>query len=671
MTDIHDRDQFAPVEAPSELSIEITEELVAQIGKLIYELEPSPVPDPDSAGFDQWVSETHASLHPEGRMVGSLVPPSPSEILKMATDAADHAKKAAVNAAQAAASLGRGLENTAQKAASSVGGKIRTSIGDIADEAKHVEALAELAVHQVLRIGGQLAGSIEDEVVQGLVTPAENALEKMLQEQLNKPSSPLARLKALLEMIHDLKECGLEIETRAAVVVNSLRSLGHALEIPPPAIVELFEKISLLFTDKKENIPKNLIDLNVFLLATINPLFGMVRSLFVKDNNGGGLLHRLMPRWIPPGTLHGWLTDDTNYMTKAKRTLPAGRIAQELAFRRMLIAAVDAYIRKGHTGSNEAPTSPAGTSRHMDQRQVLDAGLEMAGVFLGTVFAYLFHPPGLANPAVPRTAAFATASSRLHALDLRADMAASVARVATQPAISTGAVVLNGIWEVSPNNRALVDAVSGLVGHFLRSFLEQLLSGMLHMFEVHTTYPTDKKPGLHGYTYLYEWNGEEATRAKQTMVHRVYLNPGTALHAEPLKRLLTRAPKPNEQSPFVKLLQDYVAYRDAVIEYRQPAPGAPTDILTMAKAELRKVKGRLSIRLVVDVDASTIATPTHPVVHAHAGDFAVLLEPTDASHKHYAGTLNVGAVAKLFSKRVDVHVRSNHGGSASKVVAFP
>ncbi|WP_310684442.1 hypothetical protein [Aliifodinibius sp. S!AR15-10] len=600
-----------------------------------------------------------------------------STIHELRKDIQEKVKSAEANASDAL--------NTAKNLESNLEDKFRTAImgllGSIAKEKEKVNVLVDNAVRQTLNIAGKVSGSIDN--LDNEFQQAEDAIRKKIQEEFEDPDSPLHSLLDLLQLARIFIELGHDLEERIEIVIHSAKDLLEDTQSP---VIELLEAVQKLITavkaEDKQEIKEELVNLLVTLMVTINPIAAALEALFVGKKRS---LRQLLTPGIPQtGTLYKWMRDVSgDYASQ--------RIERERAFRRMVVGAIDSYIRTGHTGKKvgnitNGTYEPGGTLRPVDLRPLVASGVELASVLCGALLSYLFIPSGVPNPAVPKLPH--VSPSKPHPFDFRADMAASVARTATQPVMSIAAIVLNGFWEVSPNNRALVNAISGYLGIVVRSLFEHLLSGILHLFEVHEVYPNDRE-SRDGYLELYDWDSWNTISNDNALKFRVYLDLHVVYNLIPedvdkndkqavqkalnetknnLQKLINgiqkEKDKNKEDSVLLGLLKDYVAYREAVMDYHPQRPDGQG--IEIKDFTVEPGGEEHSVHLIVKVDDKNRTGPSVPVVRVFGGNGApVVLVPN--SNNRYTGKMNVPPLSRL-TKQLTLYARSNYGGMKSAEV---
>lgn len=679
--------------------------LADHIERLTLQLRQEQLPKPGSFEFEE-LDQANAQL------VGGFISEVErlNEAIKSVTNLANTAIRTANDAASSAKKAVKDAEKTIvtaeKKVANALGSELTKTINNLvralgalyseaATDVAKVETLVDAAVLQTLHIAGKVPGSINS--LDPIIKNAEDTIRKKIQEAINDKDSPLYNLVEILHVLHTLSELGHDLVERIEIVIHSMEDLAEDALQP---VIKILRAIQDLFEGEKEEVPEKLVELLVLVIITTNPIAAAVEALFVgKKKSLGELLTPGLPK---TGILYEWMTevsDVTDLNKKGKLVPPTPeRREQELAFRRMVVGAVDTYIRTGHTGikvglpkmagngkkaatngTSESGDSPGGTIRAVDLRPLVASGVELASVLSGALLSYLFMPSGVPNPAVPKFPH--RISSIPHPFDFRADMAASFARTVTQPVMSIAAVVLNGFWEVSPNNRALVNALSGYLGHLIRSLFEHLISGILHLFEVHEVYPDDQK-APDGYIPITDWDSWNIIPDHNTnLKFVVYLDLHVAYpfiakdknvkaEFERLTGLLQDLIK-KESTPdsfLLGLLKDYIGYREAVMDYRGPRPDASEVEITDFKTKLDS--GKENVQLTVKLDEETINGPSVPVVRVFAGDSVpVVLISNNNGKNTYTGNLKVPPVSKL-TKRLRVHARTNYGGMKSADVNF-
>lgn len=650
--------------------------LANHIESLAFQLQHEQIPKPGSSEFEEWKKNNNQLLGwypPILDQIGKEV----KEIITYARNAANYAQNAANDAKETASALVNGLENTTQEAVGYGVSQLGVLLGEAVADVKKVESLVDATVLQTLQIAGKVPGSIKS--LEPVIKNAEGTIRNKIQKEINDKDSPLHNLLEILYVVHQLSELGKDLVERIEIVIHSLEDLA---EKPLEPVIKILKSIQDLFKGKREEIPDKLLELLVLIIVTTNPIAAAIEALFAGKNKSLGDL--LTPGLPTTGTLYKWMTEVSEPKKSGKPFTPQ-RKERELAFRRMVVGAVDSYIRTGHTGSLNRQKGqaeavkdsvmngidlPGGTIRAVDLRPLVASGVELASVLSGALLSYLFMPSGVPNPAVPKLPH--RMPTMPHPYDFRGDMAASFARTVTQPVMSIAAVVLNGFWEISPNNRALVDAVSGYLGHLIRSLFEHLLSGILHLFEVHEVYPDEKNKD--GYIALKDWPSWNTIHDHKTKLQfRVYLDLHVAYHLidknndihQELKNLETSLndlidKKVSSDSVLLGLLKDYVGYREAVMDYRNPRSDAAIDSITEFKTtQLDKD----TIQLTVKLDSNTINGPSIPVVKVFSGDAAPLILNPEKENT-YSGKLKLPPLSKL-TKRLQVHALSNYGGMKS------
>ena len=602
-------------------------------------------------------------------------------------------KNAATHAKKAATALETELASTTEEAVEYAATKVQKLFSEAGDEADKVENIVDVGVHSTLRIAAKLPGSLDSSKFDDLKNKAEDELRGPIAEAIKGEASRLRHLLEIFKVAHDLQKVGGDILERAEIVSHSIEDLCKSVAVEydhDNRMTKLIDDVKEIFEGKEEeDIAENIAKLVLLVVVTVNPLADVIYSIFVGDRKALG--DRLTPCLVPAGALYKWLNEVSEVMGEKRELvcpLP-DRKARELAFRRMVVGALDSYIRTGHTGQSGTDmtgastdhSAAAGTIRPVDQRAVLYGGLELVSVLVGAFLSYLFTPAGVANPVVPTLPHRAPAAPQ--PFDFRGDMAATAARGATQPVMSIAAVALNGFWEVSPNNRALVDAVSGLVGHMIRALCEHVLSGILHLFEIFEMYPDDQLREAR-YHKLVDWDTETKLDGKPLKLG-VFLDLHVAYplvdhtkdldnELKALKEKLVDLLKPD--MVLLKLLKDYAAYREAVMDFRGPRFDATVDAIeeftlhTVEKLETASDDESESLRVEVTLNTDDVDGPSMPVVRAFVGDSApVVLDPpkNSAQGNTYSGIVKLPPVAKLTGTK-NVNVKSSQGASASKKV---
>jgi len=669
---------------PKEESEALSRHLQGHIAYLNLLLQQESIPHPGIPGYEKWKQE-----NPE--LVGSVIPwdKIDDEIRSIAEPLVAPVRSIAKTAkgdAESALAAAKGLENKLDQ-------KLRDALTGLISDIENVETIIQSAILNMLIIAGKVPGSIGAKNMDGIIKGAEDALRKRFMEELNNEESALHKLLELLKLVHALAALGQDLVERVEIVIHSVKDLGKDTQAP---LIKLLEAAKDLFEAIKDNNEKEIlekfVELLVAVMVTINPIAAALIALFVGEKRS--LRELLMPGIPQSGTLYQWLTEVSD-----RKSLTGQRIRRELAFRRMVVGAVDSYLRTGHTGKKAAVANsatpqadpgvgelePGGAIRPVDLRPLVASGVELANVFCGALFSFLFIPPGVPNPSIPKLPHRSV--SKPHPFDFRADMAASVARTLIQPVMSIAAVVLNGFWEISPNNRALVNAVSGYVGNVIRSLVEHLVSGILHLFEIHEVYPEYQQP-KRGYLKVAAWNSwNETPGSREKLKFGIYLDARVAFHfldenidkkdekavqealeatAGKLRKLIGDIEEDDkktkkEDSILLGLLKDYVAYREAVMEYR--AQRADSQGMEIEKFSVTRKANSDTVKLDVTLDKKTLSGPTVPVVRVVGGDMAPMILMPESDHT-YNGELNIPPLS-LFTNQLDLYASTNYGGLKS------
>lgn len=666
---------------PDEDSDAFSHHLHAHITYLNMLLQQEGIPHPGTPEFEEWKQqnlESVGSVIPWDKIdseIQSIVKP----LIVRVNNIADEAKKDAGSALKAAKDLESKLEE-----------KLRDALAGLLSDIENVETIVSSATLNMLQIAGNVPGSIDAKKMDSIFNDAENFLHKKFMEELQgkESASPLHRLLELLQLVHTLAELGQDLVERVEIVIHSVKDLGEDTQQPLVKLLEAVKDLLEAIKEKnKKEILEKYVELLVAIIVTINPIAAAIEALFVGEKQS--LRQLLMPGIPRSGAMYQWMTEVSD-----RKSLKDKRIQRERAFRRMVVGAVDSYIRTGHTGKKVINgTSPrinskfgdfefGGTIRPVDLRPLVASGVELANVLCGALFSYLFIPSGIPNPSVAKLPHLSV--SKPHPFDFRADMAASLARTVTQPVMSIAAVVLNGFWEISPNNRALVNAVSGYVGNLVRSLFEHLVSGILHMVEVHEVYP-DLQQAKRGYVKVTAWDSWNVTPdSSEKLKFGVYLDVNVAFHfmdenidkddeqavqqalermAEKLGKLIDGLEEDDkaikeEDSILLGLLKDYVAYREAVMDYR--VQRADSEGAEVKNFSVTRGSAKDEVQFEVTLDEKSINGPTLPVVRVVGGDLApVILLPV--SNNTYTGEMGIPPLSK-FTNQLEVHATSNYGG---------
>ncbi len=240
-------------------------------------------------------------------------------------------------------------------------------------------------------------------------------------------------------------------------------------------------------------------------------LRNIVEGFLKKDGNFSNLFDKLMIKpQVYPGSLSKWLTDESTYYAN-----PGDKylIHEEYHFRRELFIALDAYI-KNEVSLLTQSTQQSGqrsAENGQDSREALYLLGDLINRLFTTSLKYLFHMPAMSYGAVNQPTVlkslvnttnnytYMTPEQRHHYIVEK--YALSIPRHISYPISGGLGVVLNGIWEISPNNIALCDTISRTISTVVSGLLESIVHGMAKGFQVVEIYKEDpllsKNPANH------------------------------------------------------------------------------------------------------------------------------------------------------------------------------
>jgi hypothetical protein len=392
-----------------------------------------------------------------------------------------------------------------------------------------------------------------------------------------------------------------------------------------------------------------LADLLLYLVQNMNPVTGVISRLLPAPGQTTSVFQRLFPFWIPPGTLRQWLNAEGDFglaqFNGADSAKALQLAAEERAFRRELVAAVDRYLRTTSVGFGTL-------LRSTDQRSSVEALLDLFNVLCSTFFGFVLRCPGMPSTSLTKMP-FAYASPvKARSGDIGSDVAAAVSRQIVQPMKSALGVVLNGLWAVSPNNQPLVEAVSGTLTHLVRSVLECLLNGVFWSVEIRETYPDgtlDPESELGpGWPSIETYKTGGTTQALQ---YRVYRRAGLldVVSTPDFTELVT-------SSLVTGLLQDYASYRDAISEYSGFGVAQEVDKVHEPTTSFDTAQQAIDVK--VTVDSNGIDLRSVPVIRAYYNGVPTVLTcaNTQGDQRQYEGRI------ELAPQDGRVWVVSNYGG---------
>jgi len=341
--------------------------------------------------------------------------------------------------------------------------------------------------------------------------------------------------------------------------------------------------------------------------------------------------------WIQPGMLNGWLNAEPDYAVFDPR-----RSMEEIEFRRERVAAFDQYLRSESADFGKL-------LRSSDQRGAVEALLDVTGVVCSTLFGFVLRAPGLPSPSLPKMDFANPFAKSVRADDMGDDVAATLSRQIVQPMKSVLGVVLNGVWAFSPNNRALVETISGFLGHVVRSLLEFLMHDLFWSFEIHECYGADK--ARDGALLMPPWKAGETAQDGGVLEYRVFRRAGVLgeVESDVLGNLLTGSPT------LMNLLKDYAAYREALRDYRGLlAYGVVSD-------EVKATTDFSGTTLTVKAESKwkNLTIPSIPVLRAYYNGLPIVLvaKGGDTKSQTYEGRFdNAPGDGQVW-------IRSNYGGS--------
>lgn len=607
------------------------------VGRIAFQVQTRKVPDPsDRQAFDAWVDEA----------LQSLGPPRNPERLGAWYDPIVAAMESAFG------TLLNPISKEIQTLTDSVG-TVTTNVENVLeDTGSLVGKLVNGLETWVEDVGNAAANTAKRLAQEGAITVSNGAQEitAAIKTELLQEGGQFTHLLNHLTLVRSMENAGLEYADRFKISANSILTLVEAAAPQAKLIGDLLGKIEkVLFgtrangncTEDVESVAEDLAELSFYLFeqsaGALVPLL-----MLMPAPERPGVLKKLFPTWVPPGTLSRWLNGTGDFSCAFDKD-PQKR-AEELAFRRRLVAALDQYFR---TGSSTFGTLLRGG----DQRSGVDALLDLVSVLSSTVFGFVLRSP-LVPSSGPQKAPFASYSPVVvRPDDVAGEMAATLSRHIVQPVRSMLSVVLNGLWAFSPNNQALVDAASGSVSHMLQSILEGVIGGVLWSFELHETYVDGSladKDDL-----LSSWRSGETYGTGLRLQYCLYRRPGffANVTSDALKALL-------EIDTVQQLLQDYAAYREALVEYRGVGFTWNPDKITFDATF-----DATGVAITATSSWGNMRIPSVPVLRAYCNGIPAVLTPAQgpstAGKRAYGGRIDNVTIGPVW-------VRSNYGGIGLK-----
>lgn len=650
-------------------------ELVEWLGRMNFRSQQGKIPDPASQpeSFEKWVDDTITLLHaPRHQLKAGLLGWDPfGDITRMIGNIANTIGNIGNQVATIFTSVVTSIPNTLtdiankivgvakdvtglvaridpvknlRDIAAKVGGIIRAGVEAISASEAAMVSFVSLVITNNLNIARKLRS---DAHVQTLVGYFQNAsikagVERAIQTELNKASGTFRPLLEHVTLLRGLETVGYGYADRFAMAANSILKLVAKISPNAKLFGDFLAQVEILLFGKQrggttvKGEAEALGELLVHMLINMNPILGIVVRLMSRDS-GNGLLQKAFPMWIQPGMLNGWINGEPDYAVYDPK-----HAADELAFRRELVAAFDQYMRSESASYGKL-------LRGADQRGSAEALLDVTGVFCSTVFGFVLRAPGLPSPCLPKLDFANPFASKVRADDIGDDVAATLSRQIVQPMKSVLGVVLNGVWAFSPNNQPLVEVVTGFLAHIVRSLLEFLMHDLFWSFEIHETYRDDQPRDDE--VLMFEWQAGEASQDGTKLVYRVYRREGilAGVLGSELKKLL------DGSETLKNLLKDYAAYREAVREYSGPlAYGVVSD---QVKATTELAGKTLTVK--AEAKWKNLAIPSLPVLRAYYDGSPIVLVPKggDAKSQNYEGRFDNA------SGDGQVWIRSNYGGS--------